>query len=325
MNFVRRNLSEYKLITKEEEIPGNFTSVRGEYMDPLTKKAGFYKLNSSFWGQPDLRELLGSIILKSIGVPCADIELVYDDIMEKDNGCLSMSILKQGEQFVEQGDSMFNYDDNLDFGEGIDAYIARDFYFYKKTLPNVPQQFWDERKNFLINYVFISAFLGNDDIKTDNCQIIYNSSNGTFRNPEYYDMGMSFSGLSHGRTFYEGKSDKDVLNEIYSKYPEQAKKISQNISKYLTKDYIKGILQNKVFETLSLEERKRIWSELGDKITTINKYNEMLYGERNSQNGFTIGHDDLIEVSKNTPSSWKDKARRFVNNALAMLFERNGR
>lgn len=325
MSFTRKNLSEYKKVKDEKDIPGNFTSVRGEYMDPATGKTGFYKLNASFWGEPDLRELLGSIILKSVGVPCADIELVYDDIEQNDNGCLSMSILKPGEQFVEQSNFIADYNNSPNFGKGIDAYIARDIYYYQKTLPDVPQEFWNERKVFLINYAFASAFLGNDDIKADNCQIIFNNTDGTLRNPEYYDIGMAFSGLSCGRNFYEGKSDKDVLLEIYSKYPDQVKNLSQNIGKYLTKDYIKEILQDKVFETLFPEERKRIWSELGDKITLINKYNEMLYDEKNPKNGFIIKHEDLTELLEDTKMTWKDKAKQFIKNAKEKIVGGNGR
>ena len=312
MNFVRKKLSGYQKIKDNEGISGNSTSVRGKYMNPSTGKTGFYKMNECFWGEPDLRELLSSIILKSINVPCADIELVYDDIEKKANGCLSMNILKPGEHFVEQDN---NKDNHQISGKGIDAYIERDIYNYKKTLPNIPPEFWNERKDFLINYVFLSAFLGNYDIKTDNCQIIFNSNDGTIRNPEYYDMGMSFSDLSLGRSFYEGKNAEDVMEEIYHKYPEQVKEISLSISTCLIKDYVESILQDKIFETLSQEEYNIIWKKLGDMIVLVNQKNEEFYCKK-FQNGFTISHEDLAKLSKETPNSIKEIASKFFKNII---------
>ena len=48
MNFERINLSDCKKVKNEEDIPGNFTSVMGEYFVPTENRTGFYKLNSSF-------------------------------------------------------------------------------------------------------------------------------------------------------------------------------------------------------------------------------------------------------------------------------------
>ena len=43
MKYQRFNLSEFQKIKNEEDIPGNFTSIRGEYYIPYFNKTSFYK------------------------------------------------------------------------------------------------------------------------------------------------------------------------------------------------------------------------------------------------------------------------------------------
>ena len=119
--------------------------------------------------------MLASLLLKKINVPAADILLIYDD-NKQENGCLSMNILKDGEYFLE--DHPFedmNFPESLKNLQGLDRFIETDLYRCSSKY-NVTPEFLKERKKFLIQYVFVSAFLGNDDIKTANCQMIYNKS-----------------------------------------------------------------------------------------------------------------------------------------------------
>lgn len=102
MKYKRFNLSEFIKIRDEEEISGNFTSVRGEYYIPFLSKTGFYKVNgcmNNAKNDEDLRELLASHILDEIGFPHADIVPIFDDT-HNCNGCLSLNILKNGETFA---------------------------------------------------------------------------------------------------------------------------------------------------------------------------------------------------------------------------------
>lgn len=45
MESKRLNLSELTQVREEKDIPGNFTSVRGEYFIPEINKTAFYKKN----------------------------------------------------------------------------------------------------------------------------------------------------------------------------------------------------------------------------------------------------------------------------------------
>lgn len=45
MEIKRFNLSDFKKVRDENDIPSNFTSVRGEYLIPGMNITGFYKMN----------------------------------------------------------------------------------------------------------------------------------------------------------------------------------------------------------------------------------------------------------------------------------------
>ena len=311
MKFNRILLSSCKKIKNEEDIPGNFTSIRGEYILPSENRTGFYKLNSSFENNEDLRELLASILLKSINIPVADIMPIYDDEQQQ-NGCMSMSILKASEMFLEDDVlKFFDIPEDLKEIEGINKFIAMDLFRYSAQY-NLSPEFLQERKKFLINYVFISAFLGNDDIKTANCQVIYDNKSGVVRNPEYYDMGMSFLDSTNVGTFFTGQLATEVLQELYEKYPNEVEDVSKKIEKSLNKDYIKNILMNEIFQDFNQETLKNIWSNLGYKITYISKQNESLYGILHDENSFITSLQQVEDTTKETDIYLIDKAKNFV-------------
>ena len=57
----RIKLSDLTLVKDEDDILGNFTSVRGEYYIPQIGKTGFYKMNGCMMGgdkDEDFRELI---------------------------------------------------------------------------------------------------------------------------------------------------------------------------------------------------------------------------------------------------------------------------
>jgi len=317
MSYNRTYLSSCSKVKDEADIPGNFTSVRGEYFVPSMNRTGFYKLNSSFENNPDLRELLASMILKQINVPSADVLLVYDDI-DQENGCISMSILRDGEYFLEDGlFEQVDIPENLQSLQGLERFIETDLHRCASKY-NFTPELLAERKRFLIEYVFVSAFLGNDDIKTGNCQLIYNQNTGVIRNPEYYDMGMSFEGpatVSQGRRpryFFNTQEDIDVLQELYEKYPSEIADISKRIEQGLSKPYIETLLNNEAFEDWELETRTKILNHLGRKIAYISKQNELLYGVTHSEDSFLTSTEEIGSVTQETSISLIDKAKVFL-------------
>ena len=51
----RLKLSDLTLVKEENQIPGNFTSVIGEYYIPKIGKTGFYKMNGCMMGEKKKR------------------------------------------------------------------------------------------------------------------------------------------------------------------------------------------------------------------------------------------------------------------------------
>ena len=315
----RVKLSDCQKVREENEIEGNFTSVIGEYYVPSAKRTGFFKLNKSFGNNPDLRELLASRLLKKIGIPVADVLLAYDDV-NNEYGCLSMSVLEENEKFLEL-DIFAAIDDYKVFEGtyGIERFIQQDLYEYSKQ-HNIPPEFFEERRKYLIENAFISALLGNDDVKSDNCKIIYNAETGRLRNPPYYDMGMSFEGPAmnpdrdkkNQRYFFHGQTDIEVLNELYHKYPHEVADISKRVAEKLDRDSIKKILSDEVFEGLSEETRERIWMHLGKKLSLIERKNRELYGIGKQKGSFMTSVDDVEDVARTAKLPLIERARAFL-------------
>lgn len=92
----RIDLCKLNKIRDKEEIPGEFSSVKGEYLIDSIGKTAFYKENGYMGGyaeyDADLRELLSAQILDLIDVPHANIILAQNG---EDEGCLSINILNK--------------------------------------------------------------------------------------------------------------------------------------------------------------------------------------------------------------------------------------
>lgn len=326
MQFDRVLLSSCSKIRNDDELAGNFSSVIGEYFIPTENKTGFYKTNTSPNSTSDLRELLASILLNKINVPASDILLAYDD-ENNEKGCISMNILNEGEQFLE----IFPYPyeeipQNLKECN-LENFIESDLYVHKLKY-NFTPELLQERKNFLVKYVFISAFLGNDDIKTDNCQAIFNEKNGTIRNPQYYDMGKSFKEKNvngQARNFFQNQTDMEVLQELYEKYPEKIQDISEKIETSLDRTFIQKVLENQVFKDFAPETRKEIWQDMGEKITYISRQNELVYNKLHTENSFIISLKEINELTEKTDITLVDKAKVFLHSLKQRVLGGNER
>ena len=293
----RIKLSDLTLVRDEGQIPGNFTSVMGEYSIPQIKKTGFYKMNGCMIGaeNEDLRELLSTRIMDKIGFPHADILLACND--QNENGCLSVNILNENEHFVEpeQGETSYRPINNInDFIESDLEQIS--------TIPNITSEDLRERKEYLLKYLLVSAVINNTDIKMDNMFMIRNSATGEFRNPEYYDMGVAFIDTD-SRMFFTKFSAEQIIEQLYELYPSQIVSYGKNIQQNLKKEDVQQILMEDSFEEFSEPSRESIIELLSERLDLIGKLNSK------EKNNFTYGTNSLHEVTKDTDLSLRDKAK----------------
>ena len=297
----RLKLSQTKLVKAEEEIPGNFTSVRGEYYIPEIGKTGFYKLNGCMVGakdDEDLRELFASKLMAQIEFPHAKIILISDE--ENRNGCLSVNILDKDETFCMPNLEKFQFRKI----ETINDFIENDLEQIS-SIPGINSEDLRRRKEYLLKYLLISAFISNTDIKMDNMMIIKNNNTGTFRNPEYYDMGIAFI-ENDNRKFFHEYSSNQVIEQLYETYPSQIVPFGRMLEEKLNKKFIKSLLQEETFDGFSPVNKKLIRNQLIDRINCIKKLN---YREHSN---FKFATNEIHEMSKETNLSLRDKVAGFM-------------
>lgn len=308
----RIKISDLRIIKEENQIPGNFTSVIGEYYIPQISKTGFYKLNGCMLfakGDEDYRELVSSKIMNKIGFEHADILLAKDE--QNGKGCLSVNILKENESFVEPDNSNFLYTPITNISD----FIKRDLEQIS-TIKEITAEDLRKRKEYLLKYLFVSALISNTDIKMDNMFIIKNSKSGEFRNPEYYDMGVSFL-EGENRRFFGTLSSNQIIEQLYELYPSQIVPFGKMIQDKLQENDIEQILSEGVFEEFSNETKESIRKQLLNRISLIKELNSK------EKNQFLCGTNSLHEVTKNTNLSLMDRVRGVMSKFKDKIIGRN--
>lgn len=315
----RIDLSKCSMIRADDEIPGNLesTSLIGEYIIPGLKRTGFLKQNGCMMGasnDEDLREHLAANILENIGFPHADIILIYDSENEE-NACMSVNILQDNENFVD----ISRFKESQSYVT-IQDLVNNDLKI-TSMLPNIQQQDIEERKDFIIQYLYISAILSNTDVKLENCKMIFNEKTKEYRNPEYYDSGVAFLTENDERTFFYGKNAEDIINELYTYYPAEILPIARIVEKILTDKKIDSILQSRVYNSFIPEIKARIKNELKSRIALSKKYSDDLikYGKIKP---YQISSEELADVEKNTDIGLRDRVYNFIGSLLSRSKER---
>lgn len=320
MKYKRFNLSEFMKLRDEDHISGNFTSVRGEYYIPYLNKTGFYKVNGCMdnaKNDEDLRELFASHILDEIGFPHADIVPIFDDT-HNCNGCLSLNILKNGETFaISQSiphEKSFSH---------VGEFISHDLKEVS-SLPGITEKDLKERKNFLARYLYVSAILQNTDIRSDNRCMIYNPQNHTYRIPEYYDAGISFSSDPDFSAFISDMSSADLLKELYEDYAVEIFPLAQKVEYSLTPEKINELLEPYIFSGFSPDTKKQIICELNDRISLSKQYNHniLTYGRVEP---YTISMEDIEKRTKGISVSMKDSVKNYILSLREKFFGKGER
>ena len=285
MSVERIKISDLNLIRIDEDIPGNFTSVRGEYEIPQIGKTGFFKVNDCMNGareDEDLRELFASKILDKIDFPHAEILLARDDKKDR-NGCLSVNILKENEEFVGLDSESRG---RLSIKEFIEDNLRM-----TSEIPGITKEDLKARKEYLIKYLFASALISNSDLKTDNFHMIQNKETGKFRSPEYYDMGVAF--VDKGpRKLLDRFTANELIEQLYEQYPDEIKLMCKKVQKNLNIDIIDELLNEEEFQEFPEETQIEIHSQMMDRLELIEKLNTK---EQNKYNIGKPGSSENIE------------------------------
>ncbi len=290
----RLMISQLSLVRGENEIPGNFTAVRGEYYINSIEKTGFFKLNGCMLdaqNDEDLRELLASKIMEQIQFPHADIIPAIDDNGE--NGCLSVNILNENEEFIDLSKTGQYRPIN-----SIEDFINNDL-DQISSIPGITSEDLRLRREYLLKYILVSALISNTDIKSDNMFIIQDASTGKYRNAEYYDMGLSFIECNN-RKFFGKFSSKQIIEQLYELYPNQIAQFGKMIQEKLNEKYIESLLNEDFLNEFSIEDRELIMQQLKDRINFIKELN---FREQN----------ELAQQDKITDTEEEENDKKFKN------------
>lgn len=270
-------------------------------------------------GSEDLREHLASNVLSVIGFPHADIVLICDDkaeyshnLEEHHNGCLSINVLKENEEFVAL---------QLRGSKNVSEFIENDL-AQISTLPNITPEVIERRRTYLAQWLYCSAILSNTDLKYDNRQIIYNKKTGNYRNPEYYDAGLSF--ISDHRHFFDRKDSNEVLKELYKDYAVEIFPLAQETEKKLTLEKVNELLANPVYERFGNETKKQIIEGLNNRVNLVKTYNHNIlkYGNAEPRQ---ISVKDIEKKSRGSNIALKDKVSNFISNLKNRIIGKDSR
>ena len=172
------------------------------------------------------------------------------------------------------------------------------------------------RKEYLLKYLLISAFISNTDIKMDNMMIIKNNRTGIFRNPEYYDMGIAFI-ENNDRRFFSKYSSNQVIQYLYETYPSQIVPFGKIIEEKLNQDFIESLLKEEAFDGFSSENKKIIKNQLFDRIDYVKQLNTR------GENNFIFPTNEIHEISKEIPLTLRDRVVVFMCKIKNKIFGRD--
>lgn len=297
-NIKRYGLSNYKKVDNKGKIPLYCCSIYGIYEIPEKNRIGYYKKNGAMLTaktDADLRELLAADILEEIGIPHAEIIPVYDE-KNSVNGCISVNILDDDEEFI-------SVDDNIVPALSLDDFINREL-DDMSNLSNVTPELLEKRRKYVIQYLFLSALLSNADLKRDNIKLIHNVKNGSYRNAEYYDSGIAFV---ENRTFLEDLYAKDLLVELYKKYPKEIYLLAENVVDKLTPSKVKQIMSNGIYNGFEENTKSDIEKNLNDRVAFISRNNDIIKNKIENEEEISI--EEIEEISKDVDISLKMKIK----------------
>ena len=170
------------------------------------------------------------------------------------------------------------------------------------SIPNMTAKSLNERQEYILQYLFVSAIISNTDIKMDNMFMIQNKQTEEFRNPEYYDMGIAFI-ENEERKFFGKFSSKQIIEQLYEQYYIYIEPLGKAIQENLQEEDIEKIMGEKIFNEFSPEIKEEIKNQLLEKVNLINKLNQK------EKNKFIYSTEVIHKATENIDIGIKDRVK----------------
>ncbi len=304
-DYTKIDVSKCPQLKDEDDMTGNFISVKGEFILPETNKTAFYKEDGCTLAannDESYREMLASEILDILNIPHADISLGYDS-RTNHTGCFSHSILNKNETMIDRN----CYYVNTTPIKNIEDFLNKEIN-YISTFQGVTPKMISERRKTVLNQVFANCILGNYDISETNMQLVYNYETKKIRSAECYDFGTAFT----HKKFNIGQMDyESMMNELYTKYFSDIKDLAKAVNDNLTPETLRNILSNPVYQEGFKENSTDILENLNYRVQYSNeKFRELYKPPLFSIQ--SIGKT-CSNISKDLINSTRNLLNRFLN------------
>lgn len=217
-----------------------------------TNKKGIYKENGCLLSvtNEDIREKLASDILSTIKVPCAQIDLVYDEDLQQ-NACFSNYIISDDEMLInpptitsEDASNLESFVNSLTLG------------VQEQTNDSV---FALEYKKNLYNKIYLSSLLDSFDLKSANLPYVYNTKTDQYRTCACFDYGVAFvENATQDCQQLSELSSNDVMKYMIKEHYEDIKETVTNVNTILTPENIDLIFSREYLSEFSPEQLEEI-------------------------------------------------------------------
>lgn len=252
-------------------------------LNKVTKKKGIYKENGCMIGvaNEDVREKLASDILQKIGVPCAQIDLVYDETLNQ-NACFSNYILDEDEIIVDLKDHNSIYANK----DVVENFVAN--YMVSVNEHTKDKKFLKQCEKNIYEYIYMSCMLDSYDLKTDNIPIMKNLNKNCFKVCPWFDFGVAFQEDSFQKKgmFLEHSSD-EILNILYQNHFEKISGISEKVNEKLDEQTVEELFgQEYVAEAFSVDTLEQIKNRFSSQLRKSNLLREKRKDEKEKDTFF---------------------------------------
>ncbi|MBQ8205971.1 MAG: hypothetical protein IJZ77_00735 [Bacilli bacterium] len=196
----------------------------------------------------DLRTFLATALLKSCGIPCADVDLYIDDAGK--HYWLSYDVLEQNQEHIE-----LIYSGNI--LDSVDKEEVFNYYFKHIlssiiVLPGITLEQYNLIKKSILEHYFINIIIGNYDDKSDNMKIIYDKDSKQYMPPIGYDYGTSFAPDSLINNGIFGQLlPNEVMYFLIKNHYDDLKEVIDRVTQNLTSEKVIELLSDEVYEPLN--------------------------------------------------------------------------
>jgi hypothetical protein len=258
------------------------TSAEFVGINKLNSRKGIYKTNGCMLGiyDEDIREKLASDVFKKVGIPCADIDLVYDE-ETKENSCFSNYIIDENEKLESPQPHAYSEEALNSVQKYIEEYCE-----YVGKMDGVTEDKIPEIRKNLAKMLYMDCVIDHYDRKEDNMELVCDKETGKYkRTSSWYDYGVAFErGSLQQNGIFRNLNNEQVMNGLFENYFEDIEGLYKTTKEQLTPEGIDSLLaQEYCTDSLSDNTIEEIKGNLNNRIQQATKMYDIVNEKRQEE------------------------------------------